>query len=186
MMCFFSVSQPISFFKTSVESYMENLIDAYHGEDSTKPPQVQPATKKPKGIATSALEQNEGPGRGRGAGAGRFTPEVQEKKGGPAEAFIADRLRRCSHSGPEGAGKRAVAQVPLVFSLGNESACPTYRASARPLPPAWTCKSLCPSVAICPSFFPSSITRHMNAAALTVLQARQKPLQEGPSLIPAS
>lgn len=87
---FFSVSQPISFFKTSVESYMENLIDAYHGEHSTKPPQVQPATKKPKGIATSALEQNEGPGRGRGAGAGRFTPEVQEKKGGPAEAFIAD------------------------------------------------------------------------------------------------
>lgn len=26
----------------------------------------------------------------------------------------------------------------------------------------------------------------MNAAALTVLQARQKPVQEGPSLIPAS
>lgn len=78
-----------------------------------------------------------------------------------------------------------MAQVPLVFPLGNESARPTCRAVARLLPPASTCKSLCPSAAVCPSF-PSSITRHMNAAALTVLQARQKPLQEGPSLIPAS
>lgn len=53
-----------------------------------KPSQVQLATKKPKRIATLALEQNEGPGRGRGTGR-RFTPEVQEKKGEPAEAFTA-------------------------------------------------------------------------------------------------
>ena len=68
---------------------MENLIAARHGMHSRKPSLVQPATKKPKGIATSALEQQEGPGRGRGVGGGRFTPEVQEKEGGPAEAFIA-------------------------------------------------------------------------------------------------
>lgn len=65
---FFPVSQPMTFFKTSFEPYMENLIGSYHEEHSMKPSQVQPATKKPKGIATSALEQNEGPGRGRGAG----------------------------------------------------------------------------------------------------------------------
>lgn len=79
---FFSpVSQPITFFKTSFEPYMENLIGSYHGEHSMKPSQVQPATKKPKGIATSALEQNEGPGRGRGAGEEGSHLRCRKRKG---------------------------------------------------------------------------------------------------------
>lgn len=149
-------------------------------EHSKKPSGVQPATEKLKGIATSALEQNEEPGRGRGVGEEGSHLRCRKRK----EASGSFHCRWVEEERPllalKESGKRAVAQVPLAFSLGNESTLPTCRASARPLPPAQTCKSLCPSEVFCPSFFPSSIIQHMNAAVLTVLQARQKPLQEGP------
>lgn len=47
----FLVSQPLTFFKASSEAIMENLIGAEYREHSVKPPQVQPATENPKGIA---------------------------------------------------------------------------------------------------------------------------------------
>lgn len=140
------------------------------------PPRSGQPQRNPEGSLPAAWGRMRGLG---GAGREEFTPEVQEEKG--------DGLRRQRLPALEEAGKRAVAQAPSVCPRGRESARPTCSASARPPPPAPTCEPVvCPSAAIGPSSSPSSITQHMKAAALTVLQARQKPLQEGPSLIPAS
>ena len=133
---------------------------------------------------TERLSTHTHPGKERGPREGEEDSHLRcrKRKVHPRKrSWQTDCLRRHTRSRPR--RRLGSGLWYLVFSLGNESAHPTC--TPHTLPPASTCKSLCPSAAVCPSF-PSSITRHINAAGLTVLQARQKPLQEGPPLIPAS